>query len=1108
MSEPDADSYNPGQTNSDRIFYPSDSARSEDGPSYEDAEQQARQAEENPLNYEPFQSTASLSRSSSSGWGKIFNRRVGAIGGIGGILIGGYFGMSVLSPFGVIVGIKENITDWADKFMRDSNHRRISVIGKYRFYNAFSSTACRLTSSAKCRLKSGLTQAELDKMKKENLVRDGDYKKIGEIDGKARYSVSQFRYRDTFGKEITVSASEFRNSYSKIPQFLSAMNDTTITTRALNWRGIQGVHRYYKYNVLRKYAVGRAKSLAEFIKAFRKKMLQRGSSLTKASGNTDDDTRAIIEEAAADIDRAALASDGLNPSEFKAAVQSASGAMAAKLASLGGGCVATELIYQMSILAKTVKVASLIQFSGTIASVIDQTKAGDMPEWEQPAGIGNAFTKESADPLSKGKTASDSDGYTLATQGGYKSIDGLLRFATGTPALGMLAGISSNGIVRAIEQVCQSSGIRTPAGQIITTLLDFVSSKTWLGLAGKVVATGLVFFGGAKLLEWLMPQMINYLLGTVVPDIEKDIEGSYAVGNAYTSGMGSFGSQQGRGGGNRTIKQEEFRNIDEQADESSQVIAAAEAISNPAAERDKALQQLAVKLLPLSGAVSQGNIGGVMTNLWSITQGSPATIASIFSRSVGAKDPYVDKYLGTLCDDPDYAELQLYTDYNCAPIQAQDRSEITSDQYNPENILDTLIQQNTIFETDNKITEQVFYGDLDVWIQRCQNRPLATCVPMHTVTYEPIAGAAKLFKNSYCAAMMLHSPDDNAAPNCMPDAHSWDFIDHGNRLDKYSSRVPSMGGLAFATWYATCIRNTHPIVTPIYQQYLQPQFDPIVLIPITQTDMCSDTDPCSVGPNQCDSEQAHRYYQLYVKDRNIEDGLEAAGTDKLGSDNCTDPILPLYGNFCASGQGNKVPNGSGLIDPYSQGSTSIDVGQGEIQAFGGGGIGTPSIPDGGTPAQPTVPATGSDQELAKQILATGKVTGDSRYINQIKAYADGNFSCNIDHNILVLIATAAKNHTIYITSLNRLCTGVFTSSTSYHWVSGGGHAVDIGIVDGVKSTGGTAKDIAFLNELLPTMPAGSQVGQRQCRPSGSVTIPAGFREIEDGCDHNHLGVKP
>jgi hypothetical protein len=152
-------------------------------------------------------------------------------------------------------------------------------------------------------------------------------------------------------------------------------------------------------------------------------------------------------------------------------------------------------------------------------------------------------------------------------------------------------------------------------------------------------------------------------------------------------------------------------------------------------------------------------------------------------------------------------------------------------------------------------------------------------------------------------------------------------------------------------------------------------------------------------------------------------------------------------------------------------------------------------------------ASGEAKDLAKKILDSGKVTGESRYMEQIKKVAEGDDSCHVNETILGLIVTISEKYSIYISSLNRRCTGVLTESGegSYHYRDGGGHALDIGSVDGLPSKGSTSKDLALLKYVIPLLPSGSGIGQQNCR-SSRLSLPQGVTQFNDKCDHIHIQV--
>ncbi|HSX32465.1 MAG TPA: hypothetical protein VLF43_04325 [Candidatus Saccharimonadales bacterium] len=232
----------------------------------------------------------------------------------------------------------------------------------------------------------------------------------------------------------------------------------------------------------------------------------------------------------------------------------------------------------------------------------------------------------------------------------------------------------------------------------------------------------------------------------------------------------------------------------------------------------------------------------------------------------------------------------------------------------------------------------------------------------------------------------------------------------------------------------------------------------------------------------------------------------------------TDGNLVLYGrNHLALWATNQTgPNGS-YLEGQNDGNFVVYTPTRGI-LWSTRGDTTPDVGGGGSGGL----IGGSDRDLAQKIMASGRVTGDSRYIGQIQAYANGNYGCHINPTILSVIYTTVApasagglNHTVYISSLNRYCTGVLTDSgtASYHYRNSGGHAVDFAKVDGVSSTGWNDIDINLVRQLMVRVPSGSGFGQSNCRADHSttqknlrITMPAGIRQFSDTCNHNHIEV--
>ncbi len=151
--------------------------------------------------------------------------------------------------------------------------------------------------------------------------------------------------------------------------------------------------------------------------------------------------------------------------------------------------------------------------------------------------------------------------------------------------------------------------------------------------------------------------------------------------------------------------------------------------------------------------------------------------------------------------------------------------------------------------------------------------------------------------------------------------------------------------------------------------------------------------------------------------------------------------------------------------------------------------------------------TGDSKETAKKILASGNITGTSSYMKQIEDIANGTGNCHVNPTILSLLDVITQKYKITISSLNRFCTKILTESGpgSFHYKEGGGHAVDISVVNGVSSTGRNPNDLDLLNYVLPLLPIGSGIGQSNCRTT-PISLPKGVVEFTDTCNHIHIQV--
>jgi len=160
--------------------------------------------------------------------------------------------------------------------------------------------------------------------------------------------------------------------------------------------------------------------------------------------------------------------------------------------------------------------------------------------------------------------------------------------------------------------------------------------------------------------------------------------------------------------------------------------------------------------------------------------------------------------------------------------------------------------------------------------------------------------------------------------------------------------------------------------------------------------------------------------------------------------------------------------------------------------------------------------SGDSVALAQQLVAAadaGQLRGlVPDHIKEIRWIAQGQSmpDCGIDIRILqVMVLALNQFHQVGVSDINRKCTGTLlgAGTQSSHWINGGGQAVDIYSLGGLPLTGADGQSIRLLGLLDPVMPAGSRIGQEQCRDAaGSALQLVHFTQINDTCNHLHLDV--
>lgn len=150
------------------------------------------------------------------------------------------------------------------------------------------------------------------------------------------------------------------------------------------------------------------------------------------------------------------------------------------------------------------------------------------------------------------------------------------------------------------------------------------------------------------------------------------------------------------------------------------------------------------------------------------------------------------------------------------------------------------------------------------------------------------------------------------------------------------------------------------------------------------------------------------------------------------------------------------------------------------------------------------------QALAIQLMgavASGRLVGSTpNHIPEIANLAEGKAvpGCGIDYRVLQTISFALAHYSqVGVSDINRRCTGQIegAGTASAHYADGGGHALDFYLLNGSPLTGGDAHSLELIRLLDPIVPAGTGLGQLNCRSSISLD---NFKPFDDTCNHVHI----
>jgi hypothetical protein len=172
-----------------------------------------------------------------------------------------------------------------------------------------------------------------------------------------------------------------------------------------------------------------------------------------------------------------------------------------------------------------------------------------------------------------------------------------------------------------------------------------------------------------------------------------------------------------------------------------------------------------------------------------------------------------------------------------------------------------------------------------------------------------------------------------------------------------------------------------------------------------------------------------------------------------------------------------------------------------------------NIVDAWAKASCTGDVPGTVQEAAAAIMGhvgAGQVFLYQDNEQQVANLANGvaGAACQIDVRVLQLIVLGVQwyGH-VGVSDLNRLCRNDCSAGAglfSMHCKSPS-LALDLSNLGGTGLTGADAQSVDLVRRLATVLPAGSGIGQWDCRANAGIFIPTpGIRQFPDGCHHLHI----
>ncbi len=654
-----------------------------------------------------------------------------AIGGIVTFIIS----MSAAIPAtlsGAVVHMKELASDWANKNNHSLFSKRSAIDFKKKYFNA--DPNCN--EGVKCRFKGGVSDKEIDKLKKAGL--NPEVEKVGN-----KQAIKSFNTTDVEGKEVKITADNFEEHYSNNVKFRAAM-DKVAKPKSMLLRGATTLRLVFdKFGIKRNREID-GKDDKERNKNFRADEYGEGNQAEKAqtppADATDEEKNAIagvddsINEAAQAEQQQLQASGYDHPPSIvpdttnldlepgKAAEVAGGllkgglkGAALGVFSAIDKACSAYQLVRAVTFGAKIYKVIGLIKYAGIFMTLADKLKAGDSKA-DEIGYIAGILFKPSNKKDSYGKTFFQSEGFNLIFQGKIADHRGLARFTTGTSFLKFLQGVKQRfQEVGANKENCKQ--VKSWYGQtallVAGGVLDLFSGGT-LSVAGILssVALSMVF---SVVEEYIKPLLIQYVAGTVSPD-PTDAEGGYGAGNAIGAAMGAFGHFTGGANGARILSASDAAEVEMQ---SNKDMAFANKVDNygkspfDPSSAQSIPSQLAIAFAPAAASpLGQSTFQTMASAIMSPFNLFSSSFSKILTGGVNAQSDISRG--GEYCADEDYNAMGIAVDAFCNPIPGEKETVIKDTKYDPDAVIDYMLSHGDVNDDGSPKSD-----DFNKYIRSC-----------------------------------------------------------------------------------------------------------------------------------------------------------------------------------------------------------------------------------------------------------------------------------------------------------------------------------------------------------------------------------------------------